>query len=163
MQPEWIAAMDRLRKETADKLRSRSEIDIATGCLMWSRAKLPAGYGQTCLPGSQKKIFVHRAAFWAENGYLPVVVRHRCDRPGCVNPEHLVGGTQADNVRDMEDRKRTARGEQIRSAKLTAESVIALRADREAGAHFSVLAAKYGVTKSVASKAAARKTWSHVA
>lgn len=29
---------------------------------------------------------------------------HRCDRPACINPEHLYEGTRADNTRDREER-----------------------------------------------------------
>lgn len=34
------------------------------------------------------------------------VARHNCDNPPCLNPRHLLWGTQADNVQDMIDRAR---------------------------------------------------------
>jgi len=34
------------------------------------------------------------------------VVRHRCDNPPCINPEHLITGTQGQNIQDMIDRGR---------------------------------------------------------
>jgi hypothetical protein len=35
-----------------------------------------------------------------------MVLRHSCDNPPCVNPDHLVPGTCADNSRDMVERRR---------------------------------------------------------
>jgi HNH endonuclease len=29
------------------------------------------------------------------------VIMHTCDNPRCINPKHLVLGTQAENIRDM--------------------------------------------------------------
>jgi hypothetical protein len=37
------------------------------------------------------------------------LVRHSCDNHECFNPEHLTLGTQADNMRDREDRGRANR------------------------------------------------------
>lgn len=50
--------------------------------------------------------------FSAKNGPIPkgLVVRHTCDVRECVNPDHLILGTQKDNIRDMHDRGRYAGG-----------------------------------------------------
>lgn len=35
-----------------------------------------------------------------------MVIRHKCDNPICVNPDHLLIGTHADNIADRIKRKR---------------------------------------------------------
>lgn len=52
-----------------------------------------------------------------------LVIRHVCDNPRCINPEHLIIGTQADNMRDMVERNRHAKGMKNGHAKLTPEIV----------------------------------------
>ena len=52
---------------------------------------------------------VHLASWVATRGYRPSkgqVIRHTCDHAGCGNPEHLMLGTQADNMADMWTRGR---------------------------------------------------------
>lgn len=56
------------------------------------------------------------------------VVRHTCDNPLCINPEHLVAGTHADNVQDRVERGRSAKGERNGRAKLTPAQVLEIRA-----------------------------------
>lgn len=66
------------------------------------------GYGMgyaTAWLGSRPTT-LHRKIFFEVNGYLPEVVRHTCDNPRCINPEHLIAGTQKDNVADMLTRNR---------------------------------------------------------
>lgn len=45
---------------------------------------------------------VHRVMYKYFKGNIPdgLIVRHTCDHPGCINPDHLVLGTPADNARD---------------------------------------------------------------
>lgn len=50
----------------------------------------------------------HRVSYALANGTLPKasVVRHTCDNPPCVNPAHLLAGTQKENMADRKARKR---------------------------------------------------------
>ncbi|HVE22544.1 MAG TPA: HNH endonuclease [Acidocella sp.] len=84
-------------------------------CLIWTRGKSGNGYGAFKLDGKMQR--AHRASYEIFRGPIPegFVVRHRCDVPLCVNPEHLELGTSAENVKDRDARGR--RG--IPSADLT--------------------------------------------
>ncbi|MDE3022306.1 MAG: HNH endonuclease [Pseudomonadota bacterium] len=50
----------------------------------------------------------HTVAYSVFVGPIPkgLHVRHTCDTPACINPEHLVLGSHADNMRDKSVRKR---------------------------------------------------------
>jgi hypothetical protein len=56
----------------------------------------------------------HRAAFLLAGNTLQPgnVVRHTCDVPHCFNPDHLIEGTHADNMRDASKRGRRNAGSQ---------------------------------------------------
>ena len=79
-------------------------------CIEYQGAKNRAGYGvlPKAVNGSR---LAHRAAL-ADRLGRPVVgvVRHSCDNPPCVNPDHLLEGTQRDNVNDAVERGRVAGG-----------------------------------------------------
>lgn len=74
-------------------------------CLEWTRALNTDGYPRAVVNGNYNGK-VHRRVFELVNGYLPEVVRHSCDNPVCINPDHLLAGTHIDNVKDRVDRKR---------------------------------------------------------
>jgi len=49
---------------------------------------------------------VHRVVFYVVYGVMPNTARHTCDNPPCARPSHVLDGTQADNIADMDARGR---------------------------------------------------------
>ncbi len=77
------------------------------GCWWWTRAIGDDGYGRWWMSGN-KVALAHRIAYEIAYGKIGqgLFVRHRCDEPSCVRPEHLVLGTLIDNARDAIERGR---------------------------------------------------------
>ena len=76
------------------------------GCWEWMRHKTTRGYGTFWMNNTNHR--ASRVAYELSLGPIPegMVVRHKCDNPPCVNPDHLEAGTQLDNVRDRDERGR---------------------------------------------------------
>ena len=87
-----------------EKLLSRT---VKEGdCCVWTGCINSDGYPRISIGGySNGK--AHREVFFLVNGYHPPVVRHTCDNIRCINPEHLLGGSATDNMRDRGERART--------------------------------------------------------
>lgn len=87
---------------------------VAEGdCRLWTGARgghrNPAHhYGYVRFQGRAQR--VHRLVYRLVHGRDAAIVRHSCDRPLCIAPDHLLGGTQADNVADG-----VARGRYVRT------------------------------------------------
>lgn len=84
----------------------------------------------------------HRLAYKMAGNELAadIYLLHKCDNPRCVNPRHLVPGTQKDNMRGMVQRERHC-------GKLATKQVRAIRKALSRGATTRALAKKYGVSQ----------------
>ncbi len=108
-----------------------------TDCQEFEGARNPHGYGQVHMSG--KTVLAHRLAWALHNGADPArkVVMHTCDNPSCVNPEHLVLGSQAENMTDM--------AKKSRRAIIPDYVVVIIRAQLAAGIKQRAIAAFHGI------------------
>ncbi len=112
-------------------------------CWNWTGFRDWDGYGKfrEC---TRINIAAHRFSYRLHNGNLPaeLVVRHKCNNPACVNPNHLETGTHIENMGDRIRAGHYARGQRHPMAKLSDEKVAEIRAwtgtNREAATHFGI-------------------------
>jgi hypothetical protein len=143
-------------------LRSKYQEDPNTGCWEWTGATGPGGYGRVRTAG--KAVFAHRYSAKLHGQEVEGwVVRHSCDNPGCVNPEHLETGTPSDNTQDMIKRGRSTgpglKGEDHIKAKLTETDVIYIRKSEESS---HILSKRFRVCVDSINNVRARRTWAHI-
>jgi hypothetical protein len=142
-----------------------------SGCWMWKGATGPKGYGR--FNEYPVNVSAHRFSWSLVNGPIPagMFVCHRCDNPGCVNPDHLFLGTPKDNTQDMLSKQRQSRGEnhgdKIRASekryhKLTAEEVASIKHLLVLKQNVRFIAAAYDVTPRTVVMIRDGITWRHV-
>jgi predicted XRE-type DNA-binding protein len=83
-------------------------------------------------------------------------INHACDRPDCINPEHLYAGTQSENLQDA------ASAGTLNTVKLTEDDVREIRSWYKIGMKQTTIAEVYGVTQANVSAIVTGKTWRHV-
>ncbi len=156
-----------------DRIRAMSRIDDC-GCWLWTgnkrkhvkrNGRLMLGYG--VIKYMNKSCLAHRVSYQAFNGDIPkeMLVCHKCDRPDCVNPEHLFVGTQKDNMQDCSRKGRAPCGIKHPKSKLTDDAIKTIRSEyvpfsREHGG--AALARRFNVDESLVSEIINRKRWRNV-
>lgn len=95
-----------IRRDLWSRFEGKVSPEPNSGCWLWTGATDRNGYGQLRCDRKSRMathISVEMSGRAIEAGQ---VVRHKCDNPACVNPGHLLTGTQADNMADMVSRGR---------------------------------------------------------
>ena len=90
-----------------ERLYSRIQSDMATGCWNWTGALSNGRYGSLYYQGRMQK--THRIAWVLQNGEVPIgkELDHLCRNTRCCNPSHLEVVTRSENLRrsPLMDRK----------------------------------------------------------
>ena len=138
-------------------------------CQVWTGYRDRQGYGLVMRQAiSTSPMLAHRYAWMQLHGPIPegAVIRHRCDNPPCVEPTHLLIGTQADNIHDRQvrGRHRPGRfpGEAHPSHRLTETDVFEMRRLHASGVTNKALAQTYGLNYDWTCRITRGVAWSHL-
>ncbi len=162
-----LPAGTRARGGVRERVHRHYKRGAPTQCWLWEGFTTVYGYGQLAAgPKGGGTVLAHRAAWESHHGRdIPkgMVIMHSCDTPACVNPAHLILGTQRENMKDMHAKKRHvvphARGTEHHSCRFTE---IDVRHIRRSSLPPKDLAAQYGVNVTSINRIRSRKTWKHV-
>lgn len=141
-----------------------------SGCWLWGAACDRKGYGMFNIVtdcGHKLIQFAHRISWEIHNDEIPknICVLHKCDIPGCVNPDHLFLGSRKDNAEDMVKKGRSLRGRphgvgsDNTNARLTEEDVMVILCSSLSQKKIARL---YGVSQAHVSRIKTGKAWSSI-
>jgi len=138
-----------------------SKVSKSDECWLWTGAKNRKGYGVVGTVSGMS--LAHRVSFELAGNVIPSPrhVLHRCDTPGCVNPNHLFLGTNLDNVRDRDAK---GRGNQVHGvangrAKVSDAGVKVIRCSPLS---HKELAAIFQIDTTTVKQIKNNETWKHV-
>lgn len=136
------------RKTLEERFWEKVDVRGPDECWPWTSAINPNGYGVIWYQGRNHG--AHRISLRIAGQDPGENTRHCCvANPLCVNPNHLLPGTSADNNRDTVRQGRARVGEQHHRCKLSGTAVAAIRVSYEVGATtLSDLAWIHGVSVS---------------
>lgn len=155
-----IKCRDNYNKHSSPKKKSIDFTITKNGCYECLSHKV----GKRGYPRIHKKL-VFRHVYEQMYGEIPKesVVRHTCDNKLCINPEHLILGTQLDNIKDMIERNRMPRGSNRPNAKITEKEaaeikLMLLKTDLTQ----KEIAKNFGVSYCIVKQIKQGRTWRHV-
>jgi hypothetical protein len=138
-------------------------VEKTDGCWVWTGYRDPSGYGRLSIKNIP--VLAHRFSYQLHCHEITSDqhLLHTCDNPRCVNPSHLMIGTQADNNKDMfaKGRGRPAvhLGTDHGMSKLTEAQVLEIRASKEPP---QVIANRLGVSRRQVRDIINRRSWRHL-
>ena len=166
------------RKPASTAVRFLEKFDRSgpDDCWEWHANKNNKGYGMLQSREEGRKVLASRYSYGHFVGPIPnaMIIQHRCDNPGCVNPAHLEPGTMKTNYADMvgKGRRRLGRdpncvppvrlGEAHGQAKLTEEIVRTIRARIASGESMRAMSREYQIDRKTVAGLRNRTGWKHV-
>lgn len=131
------------------------KVNKTESCWEWTAGLNTQGY--PVIGDRDTKYYAHRVAYSWYVAPIPsgLFIRHTCDNPICVRPDHLVAGTHQQNMQDMVDRNRH-KG----NRKLTESSILSIREAKLSGESSLALAKKYDVSRTHIDSIVAGRSWS---
>jgi hypothetical protein len=151
-------------EDITDAVRQRFWQKVRVGnvdqCWLWEGSTRGDGSYGIAFTVDLVRVSAHRLAYALANGECDkdLIVCHECDTPLCVNPRHLVGGTQGENIRDMTSKGRGKPGR----AQFALEHVEAIRDRYAAGESQRSLAREYGVSQPAINNIVNNRVYKHV-
>lgn len=115
------------RGQPLDRFHNSYKVNPETDCWEWqNNLHQKGGYGRCYYEG--KNYRAHVLSFILHIGSITQnnIIRHTCDNTCCINPNHLIQGTQVDNMLDKKIRNRAKginKGVKNPNAKLTDNEV----------------------------------------
>lgn len=187
--PKEIKRRDKYLRSFNAKIR---KLDGENSCWEWTAGLSKDGYGKFYMHGSTIPAHRASYRLFVGEIPEGNSVLHACDNPKCSRPSHLFTGTHADNMADRNAKGRQskgekhaaimrarglkgdknparlhpeklARGEAVRTSKLTNERVIDIRTSYADGTSTrKELALKYNVDISLIGLVVNRNIWKHI-
>ena len=156
-----------------NRFKGKYTVNKVTGCWDWTGGKRRKNnYGVMFHREGDKKLSVaaHRMSYMIFiSRQIPdgLMICHKCDNKGCINPDHLFAGTNQDNVDDFVKKgfkeATIPRGEKHQNTKLKNDTVANMKADLWGG-QLSIrqVSEKYNVTMRTATNIKYGCTWGHI-
>jgi hypothetical protein len=139
-------------------------VDDSGDCWLWTGSKLKSkwAYGQFRMNGKNRS--AHRVSYEIYKGEIlqGQIVRHTCNTPSCVNPEHLELGTHQDNSNDMVNANRQAKGVNNARSKIKVEDIPDIRRRLAEGETTYSIGKRYGVSHNPIKQIKMGKSYAYV-
>lgn len=146
-------------RKTRARQHFESHYEKTNGCWEWKGRLNKGGYGKF---GAGRIASRLQYIYYYGPIAKELQVCHTCDNRRCVNPDHLFLGTAADNLKDMTQKGRRARGSKIASSVLTEEIVLEIRKKRLEGWKYKELEATYNLIRRHVHSICKNQMWQHV-
>jgi hypothetical protein len=144
-----------------DRFNAKHEPEPNSGCWLWTASVDTGGYGHMGV--NRRLVLAHRLSWMIHKNKSPAgfVVMHKCDIPCCVNPDHLMLGTQSENVADRDKKKRRValKGEACGASKLTRSAIDDIRQQIISQREY---AKRHGVSQAQVQRIQSGKSWVNV-